>query len=111
VSADASAESRYAQLVAELVGRPGVTQGGKGFGASALKVHGRIFAMLSSGSQFVVKLPRERVAALIDSGQGAAYDAGKGRPMREWLVVPANSSLEWRAIAEDALAFVDAKQT
>jgi hypothetical protein len=41
--------------------RANVTLDGKGFGSSALKVEGRIFAMLTSRSEFVVKLPRERV--------------------------------------------------
>ena len=43
----ATAEARFEALTAELVGLPGVTppEGGRGFGASALKVDGKIFAM------------------------------------------------------------------
>ena len=102
-------EQRYADLCAAFLERDGVHQDGKGFGSSALKVNGRIFAMLSSRGDFVLKLPRQRVAALIASGDGVAYDAGKGRPMKEWLAVPARSQLNWSLLAEEALAFVQAK--
>lgn len=103
-----SADERYADLVAVFLGRPNVTQEGKGFGSSALKLDARIFAMLTPRSEFVVKLPRQRVQQLIASGDGAAFDAGKGRPMKEWLVVEASSALDWSAITEEALAFVGA---
>ena len=99
-----AAEERYAELVADFLGRPGVGQDGKGFGSSALKTGGRIFAMLSSRGEFVVKLPAARVAELIASGLGGPYDAGKGRPMKEWLAVPPCG--DWEALAGEALAFV-----
>jgi hypothetical protein len=89
--------------------RANVSQEGKGFGSSALKVSGRIFAMLTSRSEFVVKLPRARVEALVRAGDGVAYDAGKGRPLKEWLVIRPDSALEWVTIAEEALAFVAAQ--
>jgi hypothetical protein len=103
---DSSPEARYRLVSQHFRGRENVTQEGKGFGSSALKVNGRIFAMLTSHSEFVVKLPRARVEALIRSGDGLAYDAGKGRPMKEWLVIRADSVIEWASIGEEALAFV-----
>ena len=101
-----SVEQRYADLVRAFSGRPGVSQDGKGFGSSALKVGGRIFAMLSSRGDFVVKLPRVRVDALIASGDGDRFDPGRGRVMKEWLAVRPGSGLEWYALAEEAMAFV-----
>ncbi len=106
MTAGPSNETRYVQLTNQFLARPNVTQEGKGFGASALRVHGRIFAMLSARSEFVVKLPRRRVEELIESGGGLPFDAGKGRPMKEWLVVPPASPLDWSSIAEEALTFV-----
>ena len=100
-------EERYAELVRAFLGRPGVSQDGKGFGSSALKVRGGIFAMLSSRGQFVVKLPAQRVNELVAAGEGDRLDAGKGRPLKEWLAVRADSSREWVALAEEAMAFVD----
>jgi hypothetical protein len=113
MSAPLSVEARYARLAEVFLKRPSVTHdsGGKGFGSSALKVDGRIFAMLSSRSEFVVKLPRKRVDELVESGHGRAFDAGKGRPMKVWLVVTPASSLDWSSIAEEALDFVGGVST
>jgi hypothetical protein len=110
MSPASSAKRRYAQLVDLFLDRPNVTQDGKGFGSSALKVDGRIFAMLTPRSEFVVKLPRQRVDQLIQSGDGVAFDAGKGRPMKEWLVIPASSSVDWSSLTEEALAFVSVRR-
>jgi hypothetical protein len=76
----------------------------RGFGSAALKVNGRIFAMPAQGTM-VVKLPVERVDALIASGVGAPYDAGRGRVMREWVALRGSGS-EWLAIAREAREFV-----
>ena len=92
-SADhASIEARFANLVRALADEPGVEIGGgrrgfgRGFGRGTLQVDGRIFAMVSHG-RLVLKLPRERVAGLIAEGAGAAFDAGKGKPLAEWLAL------------------------
>ena len=100
------AEERYAALVAELLSKPGVSHGvGRGFGADALKVNGSIFAMLTRG-QLVVKLPRARVDQMVESGEGTYFDAGRGRPMREWLTVGPTHEGDWSSLAREALAFV-----
>ena len=99
------AEQRFAAVVEALAGEPGVTPpdvpGGRRFGASALKVDGAIFAMLVQGS-VVLKLPADRVAALVASGAGRPFAAGNGRPMKEWVACP-DPSLE---LVREALAFV-----
>jgi len=48
---------RYAQIVRAFLRRPGITQQGRGFGAAALKVRGKMFATLSPAGALVVKLP------------------------------------------------------
>ena len=101
-------ESRYADLAQKMAGKPGVThvKEGRGFGSSGqLKVHGRIFAMLVRG-ELVLKLPRNRVDALIVAGEGTHFDAGKGKPMREWFVLSPTSTKRWLSLAEEALNFV-----
>ena len=99
-------DERYEDLVDELVGAAGVTppRGGGGFGRSALRFQGKIFAMLVRG-RLVLKLPAARVDALTEAGDGVRFDANKGTPMREWLSLDPDSGQDWRALAREALDF------
>lgn len=103
------AEELFNALIDEFRAVPGVSVPGEpgqhGFGSSALKVHGSIFAMVSGG-RLVVKLPRDRVSALIGTGAGAPFDAGKGRAMKEWFTVLADDQESWLTLAREALDFV-----
>ncbi|WIV60531.1 hypothetical protein [Amycolatopsis nalaikhensis] len=105
-----SPEQRFEDLVDEFTGRPGITPPGAtgGFGRSALRAHGRIFAMFVRG-RLVLKLPRARVDELVDGGHGVRFDANKGTPMKEWLALDPGSTLSWSALAEEALEFVGRK--
>ncbi|MBV8296000.1 MAG: hypothetical protein JO085_04115, partial [Acidimicrobiia bacterium] len=53
--------------------------------------------------------PPERVAALIENGDGHAFDAGKGRPMKEWVVLGDGISRQWLKLAKEAKAFVSGR--
>ena len=102
-------EARFAAIVEELARRPGVTHAkynSRLFGSSTLKVHDKIFAMVSSSGEFVVKLPKARVDALVATGVGERFDANRGRPMKEWLEVRLESAEEWLQLAREALDFV-----
>jgi hypothetical protein len=101
-------EERYQSLADSLrSGSSSVRVGeGKGFGSTGqLKVDGKIFAMLVRG-ELVLKLPADRVSALVTSGDGKHFDAGKGRPMREWLALSPTSRKQWVALAREAMRFV-----
>jgi hypothetical protein len=54
--------------------------------AVGLKIGGKFFAFVRK-DHLVVKLPSDRVTALIASRDGQPFDAGKGRPMKEWVCV------------------------
>jgi hypothetical protein len=99
-----TADERFADLVDELVGLPGVTppRGGGGFGRNALRWDKKIFAMLVRGS-LVVKLPAKRVDELVEAGEGVRFDANKGTPMKEWFTLDPESSLPWGRLAREAL--------
>ena len=97
----------FAALAQAFLPRAGVSLGSgrRGFGSDALQVDGRIFAMVRRGD-LVLKLPTTRVDELVTTGMGAPFDAGKGRPMKEWVIVPENARAKWQELAEEALAFV-----
>jgi hypothetical protein len=96
----------FAELCEEYAGTPGVSvpdSAGRAFGSQALKISGAIFAMISGG-RIVVKLPARRVAELIESGSGQSFDAGKGRPMKEWVGLLGDDAA-CRDLVAEALAF------
>ena len=104
---DGSQAELFAALCDEFAGTPGVSVpgiGGRGFGSSALKINNSIFAMLV-GDRLVVKLPRTRVTELIESGVGEPFDAGKGKPMKEWVGLLGDEGTCRQLVAE-ALSFV-----
>ena len=64
-----------------------------------------------SGDRLVVKLPADRVEALIAGGTGMPFDAGKGRPMKEWVAVAADDGTTWATLAHEALHFVRSRSS
>jgi TfoX/Sxy family transcriptional regulator of competence genes len=97
----------FGELCEEYAATAGVSVpdgGGRGFGSQALKIDGAIFAMIS-GDRLVVKLPARRVVELVESGSGQPFDAGKGKPMKEWVGLVGDEPA-CRALVAEALAFV-----
>ena len=82
------AKECFAKIVEATTSSSGVTLGAskKGFGSFALCAGGKIFAMISTRDEFVVKLPRARVDALVASGVGVRFDPAHGRMMKEWRI-------------------------
>src|SRR5215208_8185983 len=104
---DGSPAELFAELCDEFASTPGVSVpgcGGQGFGSSALKINNAIFAMLV-GDRLVVKLPRQRVTQLIEAGVGEPFDAGKGKPMKEWVGLLGDEGT-CRQLVGEALSFV-----
>jgi hypothetical protein len=76
------------------------------FGSSGLRTESGKFAGFARGEELVVKLPADRVSELLESGEGSVFDAGRGRPMKEWVVLhPADEAALERYLLE-ARAFV-----
>ena len=72
--------------------------------SSVLNVNGKIFAMCRKG-ELVVKLPKERVDKLVAERKGVRFDPGRGRIMKEWIVIPPRKE-DWLRIAKEAYGFV-----
>src|SRR5258708_38890908 len=101
-------DERYESLVKSILASSPATRigEGKGFGSTGqLKVDGKIFAMLVRG-ELVLKLPGNRVDALVAAGDGERFDAGKDKPMREWFVLSINSRKSWLRLAKEAMELV-----
>ncbi|MGA8659721.1 MAG: hypothetical protein WB586_26675 [Chthoniobacterales bacterium] len=95
-------DPRFGPVVDAFAADRAVSRGkGKGFGTGALKVNGKIFAMMSSKGKFVVKLPKERVDELLRSGKGERFNPGQGKLMKEWVVVLARETA-WIDLAKEA---------
>lgn len=94
----------FAAVKAALLPRHGV-ETSRMFGSEGLKVSGKVFAMQVKG-QLVVKLTADRAAQLVAAERATTFDPGHGRPMKQWIAVPATTELDWRVLAEEAMALV-----
>lgn len=99
---DAAADG-FAAVIHALGKTPAVTAG-KMFGANALKVNGKVFAMMVKG-RFVAKLPATRIAALMREKGATPFDPGHGKPMKEWVALAGHPE-SWVRLAEEARDFV-----
>jgi TfoX/Sxy family transcriptional regulator of competence genes len=101
--AAAEIDPRFRPVVDAFANSPDVTEG-KMMSSYGLKVNGKIFAMFGR-KQFVTKLPKARVDALVNAGVGKNFDPGHDRLMKEWVVV-ADGGPDWLDLAKEAYEFV-----
>ena len=106
---NANATALYESIVAELLERPGVERGTM-MGYPCLRLEGTFFACQARSGELVLKLPAERVLALVESGDGEPF-APAGRTFREWVALPTPDREQWRALTDEAVAFATAKAT
>ena len=99
----ARAVERLADVGRDLLARPDVSMT-RMFGSEALSVRGKMFAFASNAGDLVVKLSEQRFDEL-----GLDNMVMRGRPMREWAVVPYDAGEDrWREIVGEAHGFVGA---
>ena len=99
-------DPRFAPVVAAVAGKRDVTRESRqGFGSGALKVNGKIFAMMTPAAAFVVKIPKARVDELVNQGVGERFEPGPGRIMKEWLGLDRHAE-RWAELAKEAYRFV-----
>jgi TfoX/Sxy family transcriptional regulator of competence genes len=90
----------FDRLTEQFLTNPHV-QPGRMFGATVLTLGGKVFAMLVN-DDLVVKLPAGEAGDLVDAGVATFFDPGHGRPMKQWIAVPATHAPRWRRLAEQA---------
>ncbi|UUZ80171.1 hypothetical protein LJK88_35205 [Paenibacillus sp. P26] len=105
-----SGSARYEEIARILCEDPAVSRviagGMKRFGASGeLRAGGKMFAFCSK-ERLIVKLPQRRVAELIADGRGQPCVMGRGRTMREWVVIGQEQRPEWLSIAMESKQFI-----
>jgi hypothetical protein len=94
----------YARMAEEVLANPDVSRGTM-MGYPCLRYRGRFFASLDRNSaDLIVKLPAERVLALIGEGIGRSFAPG-GRIFREWVALPEADEPRWRLLAREAMEF------
>lgn len=100
------AEELFWALAAELQAEDPRVVEGTIMNGRCLRVGHEFLALVDyKGSGLVVKLPRDRVAELIDQGRGQPF-APAGKIFKEWLAVPKVDRRRWRSLLEEGIAFV-----
>jgi len=106
------ARERYDELVDDLCARNDDVEPSQMMGMPCIKRGGKMVAGFASGTglpnseqAMVFKLPDPDAHARALGLDGAhLFDpGGKGRPFKEWVVVPFEHEAEWDVLAQDAL--------
>ncbi|MEM9072178.1 MAG: hypothetical protein AAGE52_26970 [Myxococcota bacterium] len=103
-----TAETMFWELAEELQADDKRVVEGTIMNSRCLRVGKDFLALVNhKGSGLVVKLPRERVAELIEEGVGESF-APAGRVFREWVSIPKPNRKRWRALLREGIDFVGA---
>lgn len=106
---DTDPETLFWELAADLHGIDPRVVEGKIMSCKCLRVGKEFLALINlKGSGLVVKLPKERVAALIDEGVGQSFAPAK-KVFKEWLSVPVPNRSLWRGLLLEGIEFVAKK--
>jgi hypothetical protein len=97
------AQARYEAFVDDLCATHAHVEAGKMFGMPCFKANGKAAGGFWEGNM-VFKLPDETVRERVLAIEGATrFDPMGGRPMKEWVVVPAAHADRWAELAEAAV--------
>jgi len=104
-----ASEDRSQDFLASLAGTATLNKlsaaTGEIFHCHGLHCSGKFFAFVRRG-ELVVKLPARRVAELVADNAGQPFDAGRQRPMKEWVVLRPTTDEGLRALVIEAGVFV-----
>jgi len=80
---------------------------GRMLASPGLKTAGKFYGF-ATPADLVVKLPADRVEELIESGRGEPCSPRPGRPMKEWVRIPAPDEDSCLAYLLESRTFVSA---
>jgi len=95
---------RLAAATALAAKLPGSSVGTE-FGGGSLTIDGKIFAFTSKNDHIAIKLPVDRIEALLGTADAERLTMGK-RTMREWIVISDAGSPGTLRLLREALRFV-----
>lgn len=99
-------ESLFWELIEELQLEDPRIEEGTIMGGRCARVAGEFLGLAGyKSSGMVVKLPRERVAELIEQGHGQPF-APANKVFKEWVSVPQRDRRRWRSLLREGVAFV-----
>jgi len=99
-----SARDLYDELTDDLLYDPAIGRATM-MGHPCVRLAGAFLASYDpAGDALVVKLPRDRVSALVEGGHGESF-APAGRVFREWVSLPQPDRELWRALLAEAVEF------
>ncbi|MGI9607621.1 MAG: hypothetical protein ACR2P0_15945 [Acidimicrobiales bacterium] len=91
--------------LAEPLMASGTAEEGELMRSRCLRVNGDFLAMPEYRTgDLVVKLPAERVSALIADGTGLAFAPAK-KVFKEWVQVPGRDEALWKTLLDEGLEF------
>jgi len=103
---DNEASALFWDLAAELQAGDDRVVEGTIMGSPCLRVGKEFLAMPHHKKPgVVIKLPADRVAEIVDAGEGETF-APAGKVFKEWLAVTALDEDRWRALLREGIDFV-----
>ena len=94
------------ELIDELRAEDPRVEEGTIMGGRCARVAGEFLGLVDfKGSGLVVKLPKARVAELIEQGHGRPF-APAGKVFKEWVSIPTRDRRRWRSLLKEGIAFV-----
>jgi TfoX N-terminal domain len=97
--------TEWDELVETSVG--GEVTAGSMFGSRGLRTGTKFFAIWWH-DQLVLKLPPDRLEALVAGGTARQFEPMTGRAMNGWVVV--DPSEDWPALLDEARGYVESQQ-
>ena len=99
-------ETTFWDLAAEIQAADPAVAEGTIMSSRCMRVGGEFFSAVNLKERaLIVKLPADRVAELIEAGEGQPF-APAGKVFREWLAVPDLDEDRWRSLMVEARDFV-----
>ena len=109
-SGGGEARDLYEELTDDLLYDPAIGRATM-MGYPCVRLAGKFLASYDDKArQLVVKLPRERVVELVETGDGDPF-APAGKVFREWVAIPTVDRDLWQRVLAEAVEFARAQLT